>query len=100
MSENRCVCCGESVPEGRMVCPVCENKVRRNRNMNDKQMDRVLELVGIVLGDYLADELVDDLVIAIGEKLQEHGEELEALSGEDARAALGIVDTEVDEVDE
>ena len=68
--------------------------------MNDKQMDRVLELVGEVLGEYLADELVDDLLIAIGDKLEGHGEELEALSGEDARAALGIVDTEVDEVDE
>ncbi len=21
---DRCVCCGEMVPEGRMVCPVCE----------------------------------------------------------------------------
>ena len=68
--------------------------------MNGKQMDRVLELVGEVLGEYLADELVDDLVIAIGEKLQGHGEELEALRGEDARAALGIVETDIDEVDE
>lgn len=24
MSEDRCVCCGEIVPEGRMVCPNCE----------------------------------------------------------------------------
>ena len=22
--ENRCVCCGAVVPEGRMVCPICE----------------------------------------------------------------------------
>ena len=22
--ENRCVCCGEIIPEGRMVCPKCE----------------------------------------------------------------------------
>ena len=22
--ENRCVCCGAVVPEGRMVCPMCE----------------------------------------------------------------------------
>ena len=26
MSEDRCVCCGEIVPEGRMVCPICEHK--------------------------------------------------------------------------
>lgn len=22
--EDRCICCGEIVPEGRMVCPICE----------------------------------------------------------------------------
>lgn len=24
--DDVCVCCGEYVPEGRMVCPLCENK--------------------------------------------------------------------------
>lgn len=24
--DNRCVCCGEVIPEGRMVCPNCEAK--------------------------------------------------------------------------
>jgi len=24
---DRCVCCGEPVPEGRMVCPICEKNV-------------------------------------------------------------------------
>lgn len=24
MSENRCICCGEIIPEGRHVCPTCE----------------------------------------------------------------------------
>lgn len=23
--ENRCVCCGEIIPEGRQVCPSCES---------------------------------------------------------------------------
>ena len=23
---NRCVCCGEIIPEGRQVCPTCEDK--------------------------------------------------------------------------
>lgn len=22
---NTCVCCGKTIPEGRQVCPVCEN---------------------------------------------------------------------------
>lgn len=25
--EDRCVMCGEIIPEGRMVCPVCEERV-------------------------------------------------------------------------
>lgn len=25
--ENRCVCCGEVIPEGRQVCPDCEKAV-------------------------------------------------------------------------
>ena len=25
MGENRCVCCGEIIPDGRMVSPICEN---------------------------------------------------------------------------
>ena len=24
--EDRCVICGESIPEGRQVCPLCEKK--------------------------------------------------------------------------
>lgn len=24
MSENRCVCCGDIIPEGRQICPYCE----------------------------------------------------------------------------
>lgn len=23
MAEDRCICCGEVIPEGRMVCPYC-----------------------------------------------------------------------------
>lgn len=24
--EDRCICCGEIIPEGRQVCPSCEEK--------------------------------------------------------------------------
>ena len=30
MSENRCVCCGESIPEGTMVCSICS---KSNENL-------------------------------------------------------------------
>lgn len=26
MNENKCTCCGEPIPEGRQVCPACEEK--------------------------------------------------------------------------
>lgn len=28
MNEDRCVCCGEIIPEGRMVCPNCKQTVK------------------------------------------------------------------------
>ena len=27
---DRCVCCGDIIPEGRMVCPICESGVAKN----------------------------------------------------------------------
>lgn len=24
MNNNRCLCCNEIIPEGRMICPLCE----------------------------------------------------------------------------
>lgn len=29
MNNNHCVCCGVIIPEGRMVCPSCENAQMR-----------------------------------------------------------------------
>ena len=29
-NEDRCVCCGEIIPEGRMVCPLCLVKTKEN----------------------------------------------------------------------
>ena len=26
--DNRCICCGEIIPEGLQICPVCEKKIR------------------------------------------------------------------------
>lgn len=26
MNDNRCVYCGDIIPEGRMVCPICEHQ--------------------------------------------------------------------------
>lgn len=26
-NDNRCICCGAPIPEGRQVCPECERRV-------------------------------------------------------------------------
>ena len=31
-SENHCICCGEIIPEGRMVCPNCLVTVKENED--------------------------------------------------------------------
>lgn len=33
MNEDRCVCCGEIIPEGRMVCPQCDQQEIRIGNL-------------------------------------------------------------------
>lgn len=32
--ENRCVCCGAIIPEGRMVCPMCEMEATTDSTMS------------------------------------------------------------------
>ena len=29
---DRCVCCGAVIPEGRQVCPICEQKAQRRES--------------------------------------------------------------------
>ena len=33
MTEN-CVCCGREIPEGRMVCPLCEKRAAEERDFD------------------------------------------------------------------
>ena len=32
---DRCVCCGEIIPEGRQVCPQCEDGVEKDGEQAD-----------------------------------------------------------------
>lgn len=32
--DNRCVCCGAVIPEGRMVCPICERAADEGKAQN------------------------------------------------------------------
>ena len=35
--EERCICCGEIIPEGRQVCPNCERKYQKNEENHGAQ---------------------------------------------------------------
>ena len=39
MGEERCVCCGAIIPEGRMVCPECERKAAENETEQPRGED-------------------------------------------------------------
>lgn len=43
MSEDRCICCGDIVPEGRMVCPNCEKPKKPMKNLSHGEMVQIAE---------------------------------------------------------
>lgn len=59
--EDRCICCGEIIPEGRQVCPVCEAKEEAKSPCSDsrgieRNTDEYME--EIINGDYSKKRLV------------------------------------------
>lgn len=54
---ERCVCCGEIIPEGRQVCPNCENKAKQPQKVKTRA-DQIREMTDEELADFLlnADE--------------------------------------------
>lgn len=42
MGENRCVICGQLIPEGRMICPTCSEQL-----INSKQYNPIETIVAI-----------------------------------------------------
>ena len=58
MSDNRCVYCGEIIPEGRQVCPTCEQQ--QTEATKAEKFDRVLNdwiaplvVIGLIVIGYL-----------------------------------------------
>ena len=50
MSTNRCICCGEEIPEGLMICPACQKKseIKYNttkQNDPERKEDRFTKLM-------------------------------------------------------
>ena len=55
MNDNRCVCCGRIIPEGRQVCPICEQKVQR-RDIRDYWLNEwvfPLLVVGVLIAAFI-----------------------------------------------
>lgn len=48
MSEDRCVCCGEIIPDGRMVCPVCAGDVESGEPFQMPAVNRLEDVSGIL----------------------------------------------------
>ena len=69
MTENRCISCGEIIPEGRAVCPSCET--RSNRGVHQSHCckwhgckygdDNCPVVHGLVKQDYLCEWCNEDL---------------------------------------
>ena len=45
MAENRCVSCGEIIPEGGQVCPACMEKAVRQAAREKEKFDRTNEIL-------------------------------------------------------
>lgn len=45
--DNRCVCCGAVVPEGRMVCPQCEMETEQIKAGRRREKPPVRQYSGV-----------------------------------------------------
>lgn len=65
MSEDRCVCCGEIVPEGRMVCPVCEKRAEKERDLAEELVSKWArgELVERKKGRWIKNDFYEDALM-------------------------------------
>ena len=47
--DNRCVCCGEIIPEGRMICPNCERGTKRGtfESRKPNECPHCMDVLGI-----------------------------------------------------
>lgn len=48
--EDRCVCCGEPIPEGRQVCPACEYKAEIAAKRKVKKNVEDIIIIGVLVG--------------------------------------------------
>ena len=61
---NRCVCCGEEIPEGRMVCPGCE-KTTESAWKKYRENEKAKYEGTIVRGGYETERWCGDLMAVV-----------------------------------
>jgi len=66
--EDRCVMCGEIIPEGRMVCPVCEERVLTRKGEQTMKARTIRET------EYTWEQIEE--ILAAG-KAREHSEKMD-----------------------
>ena len=47
MNDNRCIFCGEIIPEGRQVCPTCEKKLTKNTDRTERREEHDVQIHGL-----------------------------------------------------
>ena len=72
MADNRCVICGEVIPEGFLVCPICANKqaideavgevVKKDYEMYDKKLCR-RDTVDYIMWDWVIPLLTGGFIL-------------------------------------
>lgn len=51
MDAEKCVCCGKIIPEGRLICPICEQKevkigiILQSNNATEEEVENAYELL-------------------------------------------------------
>lgn len=57
MDVDVCVCCGNPVPEGRMICPICEQKeikygsILQSQDATAEEVEKVYEWLFTIVGE-------------------------------------------------
>ena len=67
-----CVCCGDIIPEGRQVCPKCEQFAEdtnvRSKNVGETNADRIRSMSDEELADVFDHVQGDAFLVGVGER--------------------------------
>lgn len=76
--ENRCIVCGDIIPEGRMICPICERESNPQKNIESvkdidlkKQKPELLAAELRVIADSLRSQYCREVLIEAASRLED-----------------------------